>query len=330
MKLLLTLLLSTLSLLAIGQNPWTQVSESEVISKHALDRLTVPTTYDTYQLDVEVMRKSLAKAPLMDYNLAPNKAKMALPLANGTTEIFEFVESPAMSPVLAAKFPNIKSYKGKSIESPGTSAWIDYSPEGFRAAINTIDGTIYIDPFFDAPTGDYIVYDVRNDRVDTAEMPHTCGVQAYEDNIDEQNRLEGNPYAKRIQRGQGLPVVKHTYRFALACTGQWGTQQGGTVAAVMAKMNTATNRLNSFFEPELAMKLELVDNNDKLIFFNSTEPYTNAELGREVLQENTQIISNNIGFNSFDMGHVFTVRCIDGIAGVANLGSVCNQTKGYI
>ncbi len=336
MKIFLTTLLLTFSLLAMSQNPWNQVSESAVLSKHALERLTVPDVYGTYQLDVQEMKHLLAKAPLMDFNLATKKAQMALPLANGTTEVFEFVESPAMSPVLAAKYPHIKSFKGMSIENPHNKAWIDYSPEGFRAAMYTTNGIVYIDPYFESPTGDYIVYDVSNHKVDTESMVKTCGVEAYEDNINDNNKLSPNPQTQNRLRSSGMPVTKRTYRFALSCTGWWGDQQGGTVDAVLAKMNTATNRLNSFFEPELAVKFELIDNNDDLIFFTNNNPFsfgvlnqeTGTHPGRQILGQSTNVINTAIGANNYDVGHCFTLSCTDGIGGVAALGSACQPNKG--
>ena len=326
----------TFSLLAVGQNPWVEVSESAVIAKNSLDRTTIPEKYETYQLDEQEMKSLLSKAPLMDFNLATKKAKLALPLANGTSEVFEFVESPAMSPVLAAKFPNIKSFKGMSMDNPHNRAWIDYSPEGFRAAIYTTEAIVYIDPYFDSPTGDYIVYNVNDHKVDTDLLEKTCGVKAYEDNIKENNSLQPNPQTQNNLRSSGMPVTKHTYRFALSCTGWWGSDRGqDNVTTVMALFNTATNRLNSFFEPELAVKFELVDNNDELIFFLSDNPFTlsglNAETGthpgRQILGQNSDVINNAIGLNSYDVGHCFTLRCTDGIGGVAALGSACRQDK---
>ena len=336
MKLFISTLLMTFSLLAMGQNPWVKVSESTVIGHNTLERVTIPEQYETYQLDVQAMKGLLSKAPLMDFNLATNKAQMALPLANGTTEVFEFVESPAMSPVLAAKFPSIKSYKGMSTTNSQNKAWIDYSPQGFRAAIYTTEAIVYIDPYYDSPTGNYIVYDVHDHKIDTELMAKTCGVQAYEDDIKRDNKLQPNPQTQNNLRGSGMPVIKHTYRFALSCTGWWGSDRGNNdLATVMALFNTATNRLNSFFEPELAMKFELVDNNDELIFFLSDNPFTlsglNAETGthpgRQILGQNSSVLNNAIGLNSYDVGHCFTLRCTDGIGGVAALGSACQDNK---
>ena len=58
--------------------------------------------------------------------------------------------------------------------------------------------------------------------------------------------------------------TRRNYALALACTGEYGQFHGGTVASVLSAMNTTVNRINSIVEPELAIRLNLVPNNDQL------------------------------------------------------------------
>src|SRR5699024_10660191 len=80
-----------------------------------------------------------------------------------------------------------------------------------------------------------------------------------------------------------------TYRLALACTRQYANfhlnQQGilSTASeydkkeAVLSEMNVALTRINGVFERDLAITMELVENNDELIFLDSaTDPYSNS------------------------------------------------------
>ena len=97
-----------------------------------------------------------------------------------------------------------------------------------------------------------------------------------------------------------------------------------TVSSVLSAMNTSINRINSIVEPEMAIRLTLIPDNDELIFLNgSTDPYTNSN-GGAMLSQNQNTIDNIIGFNGYDIGHVFST----GGGGVAYLASVCTSLQG--
>ena len=315
-----------LALSATSQNPWTLIQEPEVITKHNGERSIVPTTYQTLTLDFDLLKKRLKAAPMENIRDTKQKGvKIQLPDANGEYQTFWFSESPAMSEVLSAKYPAIKAYRGMT--QTGTKAWIDLGPRGFRGVINDPTGTMYIDPYYDnISDSQYIVYYVSDHKRNTADLPQSCGVMDYEHDIEEELMMRLNTSA--TPRGKaGSIVTKTTYRFALACTGAWGSQQGGTIERVLERMNTGTNRLNSLLEDEMAVKLVLVDNNDQLIFFNSNEPYTSVREGRELIQQNPVILNNIIGSQNYDVGHVFTINCSD-VGGIAALASVCTARKG--
>jgi subtilisin-like proprotein convertase family protein len=331
MKSVFITILSLYALMASAQSPWTHVTDETTIQKHNGERAMIPKAYDTYALDLTSLKSLLSKAP-MAQDINGKKARLALPVGDGIVETFEFVESPAMSPVLSAKFPAIKSYKGISLDNPHNTAWIDFSQNEFRGIINKLETKIFIDPYYRVADGNYVVYHSRDEVVDLEDLEKTCGVTSYEQELYNQ-KPEGVYLSKNYgnTKAAGLPVTKITYRFAVTSTGLWTAQQGNSVNAVLARINTAANRLNSIFEPEMAIKFELVDNNDELIFFTNQvplTPFSSEREGRVCLRENSDVINRTIGQNSYDMGHCFTVRCTDGVAGVANLGSVCNERKG--
>ena len=309
----------------LSQNVWKAVDESQIVTKSGADREIIPTKYGTFSLDFKKMQKALLKSPHEKSTSKMSQAvSLDLPLPDGNIIPFRFFESPCMSPVLAAKFPNIKSYRGFTDDQSGDQARIDFSPGGFHAVIKTHEGVIYIDPYFTESDGHYISYYVRDHIIDTEQYEKTCGIAHYENSVAEPLGEDVSTTSK----SSSLPVTKRTYRLALACTAAWGSIFG-SVESVMQRFNTGVNRLNMIFENELAIKFEMIGNNDQLAFIDkANEPYTSPQLGRTCLAENQNIINSVVGENSYDIGHVFTISCTDGIAGVAYLGSLCNFNKG--
>ena len=331
MKSILITILTALSFSLVAQQPWSSVDESRILNRNTAERGTIPNEYATYSLNLKNLRRTLASAPMESLkNSTQLGVIMDLPMPDGTLEQFRFVESPCMSPVLAAKFPSIKSYAGASTETESL-ARIDFSNHGFRAIISTPKGDVFIDPYFLEADENHISYYTADFVPDLTGIEKTCGVEDFlQQQETQQSLLKGDNVRIRPShtRNRFVPVVQTTYRFALACTGRWGTQQGGTVDLVMAKMVTATNRLNSVFISEMSTKFELIDDNDKLIFFLATEPYSDPQMGGVVLGENTRVINTALGgSNGYDIGHVFTTTCTDGIAGVAFAASVCTGRK---
>ena len=114
-----------------------------------------------------------------------------------------------------------------------------------------------------------------------------------------------------------------TYRLALACTGEYASYHGGTTAGVISAMNTSMARVNGVFERDVCIRMVIVDNNESVIFLNSgSDPYSNGN-GGTMLSQNQSTCDSNIGYNNYDIGHVFST----GGGGVAYLQSPCGGNK---
>lgn len=307
-----------------AQSYWTDVNPDALLLPESSKHEVYPTQFRTLELELEGMKALLAEAP-MEYTAAAKKKQIqiALPFPDGRMEVFRVVESPVMKPALAAKYPMIRTFSARSASGKPYSARFDYTVHGFHAVIRTDEGTIYIDPFAEGQTQFYMSYFTRDYDLEGAGIyVPACGW----DPLEAEEKGEEFTPQKGPESFDQVPVELRVYDMALACTGEYGQAKGGTVAAVMSTFNTALNRVNEIVTPEAGFKFELIENNDLLVFLNpSTDPYTNSNVGNELLNQNTNAINTIINVNTYDIGHVFTLGCTD-VGGVAG-GTVCSQNK---
>ncbi|MBK6622301.1 MAG: T9SS type A sorting domain-containing protein [Saprospirales bacterium] len=310
-----------------AQTFWTEADPQSLAFPESARMDIYPQQYRTLELDMPALQQALAGAPL-EFSTGARKAAVLveLPFPDGRMEPFLVVESPVMKPGLAAKFPMIKTFSAVSAAGKPYSARFDYTVQGFHAIIRTDEGIIYIDPFAGGQTQYYISYYLKDFDLESLGLPPMgCGWSA--ETAEEYLLPEEKP-----AQGRGLDILDETpvelrvYDMALACTGEYGQAKGGTVAAVMSSFNTAINRVNEIMTPEAAIKFELIENNDLLVFLNpATDPYISSNVGNELLDQNPSVINSIINVNFYDVGHVFTNGCVD-VGGVAG-GTVCSQNK---
>lgn len=265
-----------------------------------------PPVHRAVQADGAALRRVLNRAPLEFTAQALDPAEIALPMPDGTFARFHIVESPVMAPELAAMFPGIKTYVGQGIDDPQASARLDWTPAGFHAQILSPRGAVYIDPLLRDDTEHYASYYKREYR--RAADGFIClaepGVQP---------ALAVS--ATLLRSGDTL----RTYRLACAATGEYTQFHGGTVVAGMAAIVTAVNRVTGIYELELAVRFELVANNDQIVYTSgTTDPYSNNS-GSQMLSQNQSNLDAVIGGANYDIGHVLST----GGGGIASLGVVC-------
>ena len=133
------------------------------VEEHSLDpaarRLIVPMAYRTVRLNRAALEQALQGAPMeFTREATENPAIIYLPMPDGTMARFRFEESPVMEPGLAAKYPDLKTYRAQGIDDPAASSRFDWLPTGFHAIILSPSGTVLIDPYAADNTTDYISY----------------------------------------------------------------------------------------------------------------------------------------------------------------------------
>ena len=93
---------------------------------------------------------------------------LALPAPDGQFQRFTLADSPVMEAGLAARHPDIKTYRGRGIDDPTATIRADMTPLGFHASVRSTKGAWYIDPYYHLDTSVYVSYYAR----DLKENPH--------------------------------------------------------------------------------------------------------------------------------------------------------------
>lgn len=289
-----------------ASNPWRPASKPSGLPQQAY--WVTPQEFRPVTLDQETIRAQLGAAPReSDLLTGAAQATITLAMPDGSDQEFRVYESPVMAPELAAKYPEIKTYAGRGIDDPSATVRLDLTPAGFHAQILSPHGAVYIDPHL-RDRSVYASYYKRNYRKLADEFlceTPTLGTTA----------ATTTSGANLARSGSNL----RTYRLACAADGEYTVFHGGTVPAGLAAVVTAVNRVNGVYEQELAIRMELVANNDLIIYTNpSTDPYSNTS-GSTMLNQNQTELDSVIGSANYDIGHVFST----GGGGIAGLGVVC-------
>ncbi|MBT8392735.1 MAG: T9SS type A sorting domain-containing protein [Ignavibacteriaceae bacterium] len=292
---------------------WNDVVETNITAVGT--RYIFPQSYRTLELDLQDLSTALNLAPKEELkNVKQSGFLLSLPLPDNSFSTFKIVETPVMAEELALKYPQIKTYLGQGIDDRSARVRFDITPAGFHAIIFSSKGTIYIDPYSLGEARYYISY-YKKDYIPTEEqLSAVCNLFGEDSEFGDhiRNLVNDNPY---VLTGPQL----RTYRLACATTGEYTIFHGGTVAQGLAAVVTAINRVTGVYENEIAVRLELIPNNDLIIYTDpGSDPYTNNS-GGTMLNQNQANLDAVIGNANYDIGHVFST----GGGGVAFLGVVC-------
>ncbi|MCF6297062.1 MAG: M12 family metallo-peptidase, partial [Flavobacteriaceae bacterium] len=301
---------------------WIKIDEVK-ISNTQLERKVNIKKYQTFQLEISDFRNKLQNTPTKNSVLKNSKFKIQFPNEYGKMISFWVKEAPVMHPDLAKKFSNNKSYIGIGVEDNTLKIRFSVNELGLHAMIITKDRKVqYINP---------VTKDKRKYKIFAREnlSMESVDFQCFSKNFES---LKKSPLGM-INRPNDLKL--RTYRLALAATAEYsqfhidaaGVASGTNAqkkSIVMATMTTAVTRMNSILENDLSITMEIVANNENLIFLdNNTSPYTNNN-GSAMLNQNQTTCDNVIGVSNYDIGHVLST---DGKVSRASLSSVCISNR---
>jgi len=311
-----TFFLSLALILAASQGTasmWTDTTPGN-IPEASGERHIVPDRARLVVLDRGALEVVLAGAPDEAASVEGISAPViTLPYPDGTDRVFELVLSPIMAPVLAERLPAIRTFILKGVGDDGGWGRGDLTPHGFHAMVWGIDGVLFIDPYRERDDRHHQAYFTHDYPRNPEKHKFHCSLGEHDDLPSP--TVDPTPLAPRLTNGTHL----RQYRLAVAASGEYTIFHGGTVNDGMAEIVTAMNRVNGVYERDLSIRMNLVANNDQVVYTNpDTDPYSNND-PFALLGENQTNLDSVIGSANYDMGHVFTT----GGGGLASLGVIC-------
>ena len=305
------------------------------------DRSVVPTANQDVperrdlRLNSLAMRRLLEQAPAESLRAADERSlELPLPMPDGSMIRFSVVQSPVLEPLLAAKYPEIRTFTGQSIDDPTVTMRCDLTPLGFHATVvGTAQGVVSIHPpESQEPSDRYISYfgmaaggGPEAISCDFRDPLGNSGATSAGHNPDHAQYREAeanSPLAASYQVGESL----RTFRIAVAATWEYSNSfGGGTTAGTVASITTWLNGVNAIYEREMAIRLRLVDAPTIIYstergFTSASDPFSNGSNGTLLGQAGPVFAS--YGAANFDVGHVLGT----GGGGVAYLGVVCRDS----
>lgn len=317
-----------------SQKLWQKAVESSFQSQGK--RSLFPEKYKTFSLNANALKSVLSQMPMEFSEAAKNTSTIIeIPMPDGSFSRFRIEESQVLAAHLAKDFPTWKTFQGYGIDDTTATAQFDWTSKGFHGYIFTSKGTVYIDPFQENDTENYLVYYKHEFGKPTGNF--SCRTDgSFSEALGLQNLdLTSGSFAPAFSIGTNI----RTYRIAVATTGEWA--RGTTMStdpqtvrtAALAALTTSINRLDGIYRRELSVTLQLVNppiTNDatNIIFDNpATDPYDNTDSGAQ-LTVNHNTITARVGTPNFDIGHLYGT----GGGGVAASPSVCDANakgQGY-
>jgi hypothetical protein len=221
---------------------WTPVAPDDVALPAGSERQFEPLQYRAFRLDYAALTTRLATAPLeRTAAAAQNACRIALPMADGSFETFAIEESPVLESELQARYPEIRTYRGVSLETPGKVLRLSYSPyHGLHVFLRRPDkGTELIERVAPGQDEYYMVYDNRD--YPYASFPAGAPVTVGGAGPVDERYAPGPPQPE--ERGSELngEVIVKVYRLAVSTTGEFSQANGGTKPAVLAKVTAVIN-----------------------------------------------------------------------------------------
>ncbi|GHJ58700.1 hypothetical protein NOK12_12180 [Nocardioides sp. OK12] len=298
------------------------------------DRVRVEASdFAAVSIDLGAARAALTSAPT---RAAARGEVFELPTPDGDAERFRVHRTTVMEPALAAAHPELRSYAGQSLDTPGRSVVLDITPLGLHASVRGPGGDYLVDPAYDRRgTTAHLSYYAKDATTPVPDLvaqeePREVAPRVGTDNAD--------PEAGEL-------VTRRTYRIAIANDPSYAEYFG--TDNVLAEKFTLINRVNQVYNDDLGIRMVLIDDTKELNFDTEAKahgvdgpcgsaPCFDPPVGDDpeaddyvpgmldycspgALGRMRTVLGQVVGADSYDLGHL--VLGVNG-GGVAYLGVV--------
>jgi hypothetical protein len=319
--LLFILLLFPVILYSQSNNFWKKTKINDVPSKDIVKYSANIESPVYYELDKSSLSEFISKAPDR-FSRAKSNVILDIPNSKGEEDRFEIFSTQTMSPELSAKFPNIKSYVGQNILNKNHKLRITITPSGFFAmTLGSKYGQTYINPY-SKNSNKYVVF--NKSQITNTKENLVCEF-VNEKDLSQDIPIVPNLIDDNILRKYRLGVAT-TVEYSQFHLSNAGVPSGASDQvkknAVLSAIVVSIDRVNEIYERDLGITLELIPNNEDVIFLGNSgsDPYSNNS-GFSMLNQNQSVFNSTIGSSNYDIGHVYST----GGGGIASLGSVCSS-----
>ena len=259
--------------------------------------------------------------PALRAQLTAKNGRVVLPQPSGAMESFAVENAPVFDEELAARYPDIGSYR---IEGPWGAGRIAVSPTRVDVLVPGPEGLYAIQQSDESDR--YHIFYSRDYAGEEWALPLSCGY----DPSDSHNLVkqgERSAGVRQLGKSKAAPRDLRQYDLVLTNTGEFANQVGGTKEKVLAAFNTAVSTVNVIFEVEVGIRMNLLAVSESVIFLDpATDPFTDSDEGTGLLEQVVEAFQQeNIPSEAYDLGHVMTSRCVD-VGGVVS-GLACSGSK---
>ena len=271
---------------------------------------------------------SLDEANLQTLLLQSAEPEVSIPLPQGGYTTVRFVPDTLLSDALVTQYPQIKTWRLEGLDEQIQSGRADLTPLGLHVMLLTTQGdTLFIEPQQITDLASERQYRSLSKTANATQFKrnYSCGAQTAPANKTQASKLIPN-HSTGLTLGAKAGETLHTYRIAVAATGEYTAYFGGDQAKALSAIVTTLNRVNGILERDLSIKLKLVSNTNIVYTDPNTDPYDATLSTSQLIGVNQTVLDDVIGNTNYDIGHLFTT----GVGGIAIIQGLCNDPyKGH-
>ena len=312
---------------AAQQNHWNRESEA-ALRKDVFAKKQRPSNFLVFRLQEKAMEAQLRNAPSEKMMSAKRSGfLLTVPDEQGNPVDFKVVEASVMQPGLQSRYSRIRSYLGYSTKDPGTTIRFSFTPQGFNGVILSFSKpALYIEKI-ERGNNLYIVVSQKDlPPVEDFECTTTATASA---GMQTKTQIASAGFGTLNANTGDLRV----FRLAFAAQGEFsewcldGTEANDAerIAKVLAEQAEQITIVNGHLERDFGVRIVMIDNNEDVIFLDpDTDPFTATET-EDINNEAQTVITDEIGSENFDVGHLIRRRTSGSGGNAGAIGSICND-----